>query len=91
MKNAPTVNAMTKNGVEQLKENPIFSMAIEQIIDEITVSKFNIKTFLSNVEEKKNIIGTGDLEGLDKNQFEQLAKEIQELRHKEVSIHEIIT
>lgn len=90
-KNVPAVNTMTAHVVEALRENPAFSTAIDEIEKEITPSEFNIESFLSNVEEKKNIIGGGKLNGLDRGGFEELAQEIQELIHKEVSIHETIT
>lgn len=90
-KNAPAVKIMTENVVNELKNNSIYAAAIEEIKEEITESRFNIESFLSNVEEKKNIIGRGKLNGLNKEQFVELAKEIQKLIHKEVSIHETIT
>lgn len=90
-KNAPAVKIMTENVVNELKNNSMYAAAIEEIKEEITESRFNIESFLSNVEEKKNIIGKGRLNGLNKEQFVELAKEIQKLIHKEVSIHETIT
>lgn len=90
-KNAPAVAAMTRNVVSELKKNPKYETAIDEIVTEITREKFNIESFLSNVEEKKNIIGNGQLNGLNRKDFEELAKEIEKLIHKEVSIHEKIS
>lgn len=89
--NVPAVTTMTDNVVKDLNKNPVYSVAIDEIKAEITLSKFNIESFLTNVEEKKNIIGKGKLNGLDKSQFEELADEMQKLIHKQVSIHEKIT
>lgn len=90
-KNVPAVNVLTKNVVQEIKKNDLYSVAIDEIIDEITIARFNIESFLSNVEVKKNIIGRGKLNGLDKKQFEELTQEMQKLIHEQVSIHEKIT
>ena len=88
--NAPAVTAMTENVVRELKKNPVYEKAIDEIIEEITIPMFNIESFLSNVEEKKNVVGKGTLNNLDKKQFGELACEIQKLIHGQVSIHEKI-
>ena len=90
-KNVPAVGTMTQNIVTELKKDPIYAQAIDEIIEEVTREKFNIESFLSNVEEKKTIIGRGTLNGLNKQQFEELAKKIQKLIHEQVSIHKQIS
>lgn len=89
-KNIPAVTKMTQNVVEKLRRDPLYEKAINEIIEEITESKFSIESFLTNIEEKKNIIGKGTLNGLDKSQFQKLAGELQKLIHKEVSVHDKI-
>ncbi len=89
-KNAPAVTALTKNVVDELNKNMSYKVAIDEIIDEISEDKFNIESFLSNVEEKRHIIGNGELNGLKKKQFEELANQIEKLIHKGVSVHEEI-
>ena len=89
-KNVPAVTVLTKNIVEELKQKPEYK-TIDEIIEEITKSKFTIESFLSNIEGKINIIGNGKLNGLEKKDFKALAAHIKELIHKEVSIHNNIT
>lgn len=84
---APTVKGLTDYVVTKLREDPQYSAAIDEIITEITEDKFHIESFLSNVEEKKNIIGQGTLNGLNKQQFTELADQIKQLIHDQVSIH----
>lgn len=84
---APTVKGLTDYVVTKLREDPQYSAAIDEIITEITKDKFHIESFLSNVEEKKNIIGQGTLNGLNKQQFTELADQIKQLIHDQVSIH----
>lgn len=73
--------------VTELQKDPQYSAAIDEIITETTEDKFHIESFLSNVEEKKNIIGQGTLNGLNKQQFTDLADQIKQLIHDQVSIH----
>lgn len=86
----PAVGAMTNNIVNKLRTNPLYNKVIDEIIDEITEPKFNIESFLSNIEEKRNIIGKGTLNGLQKSQMDELSKEIKRLMHEQVSIHDEI-
>lgn len=93
-KNVPAVGKMTNNIVSELKKKPIYAIALNEIEEEIThdygAGKFNIETLLSNIEEKKAIIGKGKLNELTKAEFEQLSNDIKMLIHQEVSIHEKI-
>lgn len=84
---APTVKGLTDYVVTKLRKDPQYSAAIDEIITEITEDKFHIESFLSNVEEKKNIIGQGILNGLNKQQFTDLADQIKQLIHAQVNIH----
>lgn len=89
-KTVPAVETLTNKVVDELNKNKSYKAAIDEIRDEISKDKFNIESFLSNVEEKRHIIGNGELNGLEKVQFEELANQIEQLVHKEVSVHEKI-
>jgi hypothetical protein len=51
------------------------------------VEKFNIEYILSNIIQKKEIIGNGKLNELDKNDFEELEAEIKKAIKEKVSVH----
>ncbi len=91
-KNVPAVKTMTEDIIKELRQKPEYSSAIDEIEAEISAnSDFTIETFLTNIEEKQNIIGSGILNGLDSKKMDQLSKDIKILIHNEVSVHREIT
>jgi hypothetical protein len=89
----PAIGELTKSIVEQLSrieqediENK-YKTALEQIRTELTEEKFNIEYILSNVIKKKEIIGEGTLNGLNKVEFEELETQIKKAIREKVSVH----
>lgn len=83
----PAVQEMTQEIEAELKSTQEFSAAVDEIKQEIGENKFNIETLLSNIEEKRNIIGNGTLNGLNKKEFDDLAKTIKDSIRNIVSVH----
>jgi hypothetical protein len=95
----PAISELTKSIVAALSiiekdedgndiENK-FKTALENIKAELDSKKqdFNIEYILSNVIQKKDIIGEGALNGLNKVEFEQLETEIKKAIKEKVSVH----
>jgi hypothetical protein len=93
----PAIRELTKNIVEAIsivekdndgnnKENK-YKTALEDINTELTEEKYNIEYILSNVIQKKEIIGKGTLNGLDKDEFEELETQIKKAIKEKVSVH----
>ncbi len=89
--NVPAVDTMTKSVVEDLCKEDVYRNAIQEIKQEIIKRNgelgFHIESLLSNVEEKKEIIGEGTLNGLSEKEFIELSQKIQNLIHDLVSVH----
>jgi hypothetical protein len=85
----PAIEALTKKIEKTLRKEPSFKAALKEIKEEITSNglNYNIETLLSNLEQKIQIISNGTLNGLDKNNFNKLVKELKEQIKKEVSVH----
>jgi len=86
----PVIKEMTNIVVKELSKKSEFETAIKQIRIEIGEEKFNIESFLSNVESKKNIIGTGTLNGLDRKGFDELIRKTKQQIINIVSVHKKI-
>ncbi|MDR0515959.1 MAG: SIR2 family protein [Fibromonadaceae bacterium] len=86
----PNIGKMTKEIEDILCQNSLYTNAIEEIKQELR-EKFTVETFLSNIEQKSQIIENGTLNGLKKVQFVELAEEIKKLIKERVSIHEKIS
>lgn len=90
----PAVNNMTKSISTKLRKTQKFVSALDEIEAEIVVKygdgRFNVETLLTNIEEKKEVIGQGSLNGLSQNEFLELSKEIKRNIHAIVSIHKKI-
>lgn len=89
--NVPAIGAMTESVMADLCKEEKYKNAVLEIKQEIIDRKgkegFHIEALLSNVEEKKEIIGKGTLNGLKKDDFARLSQEIQNLIHDIVSVH----
>lgn len=87
----PLVESMTRIVIDEIMAgSPEFATAVAEIKTEIEqgTGTFNIESFLSCVEAKRTVIGAGELNGLDLNQFSDLAKLVKTLVVKHVSVHE---
>lgn len=89
-KTVPAIGPMTKMIEDKLNETESYKVAISEIKLEIGNEKYNIESFLSNVESKKNVIGDGKLNGLTKDDFEKLILETKKEIINIVSIHKEI-
>src|SRR5699024_3388536 len=79
---------MTSEIVEEIGNcNDNFRNALEEIKGELGDDNFNVETILSNLEQKKAIIGLGKLNSLNKKEFKELILRIKELIRNKVSIH----
>lgn len=87
----PAIGAMTKSVMTDLCKEEKYEKAVLEIKQEIIERKgkegFHIESLLSNIEEKKEIIGKGILNGLNEEDFANLSQKIQDLIHDIVSVH----
>jgi hypothetical protein len=86
----PAIGKMTELIETHLNKTEKFKSAIQEIKQEIGEIKFNIETFLSNIEEKQHIIGNGVLNGLIHDEFTELIDETKCQIREIVSIHKDI-
>jgi hypothetical protein len=89
-KNIPTIGRMSELVETELNKIEKYKVAIAEIKQEIGVEKYNIETFLSNIEEKKHIIGNGTLNGLNLGDLDALITEMKEQIRNIVCVHEKI-
>lgn len=91
----PAVGEMTKSIVSDLCNEDKYKNATMEIRQEIIKrngeSGFHIESLLSNVEEKREIIGNGTLNNLVEKDFIELSQKIQNLIHDLVSVHNNFT
>jgi len=88
--NIPAIVKMTEIIEAELNKTEKYKSAIEEIKQEIGVDKYNIETFLSNIEEKRHIIGNGTLNGLKIGEIDSLINEMKNQIRKLVCVHEKI-
>ena len=90
--NVPAIGKMTSKIEEILNKAETYKTAITEIKKEISDSGnlYTVETLLSNLEQKKEIIGTGTLNGLKKENIYKLIKEVKKEIQKIVSIHKKI-
>ena len=81
----PAIGKMTECVLEKLMEKEEFENALKEIMLEIP--DLTIESLLSNLETKKNIIGNGTINGLDKSLFEEMLFETKKKIIEIVSIH----
>jgi len=89
----PAISKLTEDIVSAISttekgEENKFKTALEEIKTELTEEKYNIEYLLSNVIQKKEIIGEGSLNGLCKSGFEELEKLIKKTIKEKVSVHQ---
>ena len=83
----PAIGKMTALIETELSKTKLYELAILEIKSEIGVEKYNIESFLSNIESKKSILGDGKLNGLTRDDFENLVLDTKKEIIKIVSIH----
>ncbi|ADD67490.1 conserved hypothetical protein [Denitrovibrio acetiphilus DSM 12809] len=85
----PAVKEMTATVLDEINDET-FKLAIENITEEIVAEEhsFNIESFLTKLEQKHEVIGTGTLNGLNRSGFESLIIKTKDEICKIVSIHE---
>lgn len=83
----PSIIPLTEEIVNELSEKKSdYGILFEELKTELE-SKFNLETVLTNLEQKCEIIGSGTLNGLNKQGFEELIKEYKESIRNKISIH----
>jgi hypothetical protein len=90
-KYVPAVTEMTEmieNYIVSI-DNGKYKNSIQEIKAELG-NKYNIEIFLSNIEQKKQLIGNGKLNGLESLDFDKLIKTTKEKIKEAVGIHNII-
>ena len=88
----PAIQKMTTDIVGGIVEEAAWKKAIEEIKSEIESENktFTIETILSKLELKKQVVGNGKINDLDKNGFDELIKEIKKQIHAKVSVQDKI-
>lgn len=84
----PAIGQMTKDIVKELsEENEDNKFALAEIEIELK-GNYNIETVLSNLEQKSHLLsGENKLNGLKKDQFDELIMKVKEKVRKKVSVH----
>ncbi len=90
--NIPAIGKMTSDIEKNLGRTEKYKIAFEGIKEEILDKKniYTVETLLSNLEQKKEIIGMGELNGLKQDDISELIKKIKKEIQKIVSIHKKI-
>lgn len=86
----PAIGELTSSIVTELSKSPKFCSALSEIREEIDEADHNIETILTNLEQKKQVIGKGTLNGLTLTEIIELVKSMKELIRQQVSVHEKI-
>ncbi len=85
----PAIGEMTKLLEAEIIKNAKLKPAVDEIKAELTSTPlgFNVETFLTNVEDKIRVMGSGTLNTLNKNEFRELATQIRKNILNIVSVH----
>jgi len=88
----PAIRKMTSDIETELNKKSKYNVAINEIRQEIESKKlsYNVESLLSNIEQKIQIIGDGNLNNLGKDDFDSLMSEIKKQIREIVSIHKQI-
>jgi hypothetical protein len=88
----PAIGKMTSNIETELSKISKYKTAINKIRQEIESKElsYNVESLLSNIEQKIQIIGNGNLNKLGKNDFDSLMNEIKKQIRETVSVHKQI-
>lgn len=83
----PAIATLTQEIELVLSATKKYQIAFEEIKIEIGKDKYTIESLLSNVEQKRQIIGNGKLNGLNRADFDKLIRQIKNKIREKVSIH----
>lgn len=84
----PPIEPMTTEIVNTIgQSNEKYNVAIAEIKAELGEDNFNVETLLSNLEQKFSLIGASTLNGLLREDFLHLIKEVKKNIHRLVSVH----
>ena len=87
----PAIGLLTNEVIEILSgKNEKYKALLLEVKEELG-TKFNIETILTNLEQKREIIGKGILNGLDNAGFIALIKDFKEEIRKKISVHKSFT
>jgi hypothetical protein len=87
----PAIKELTESIVSDIsKQEKKYKTALENIKKEVGEKNYNIEYILSNIIQKKEIIGEGELNGLKKDGFEELEKQIKKAIKEKVSVHQYV-
>lgn len=84
----PSLAGLTKEVEKELPTE--YKKAVEEIKAEIGQEEYNIETLLSNIEQKRDVIGGGSLNGLIYSDFMELITRIKNLIRIKVGVHKNI-
>lgn len=87
----PAVQDMTNKVEANITAEDKYKDAIQEIKAEIGEAHYNVEALLTNIEEKRNVIGNGILNGLCKDDFDRLDSIIKNKIRELVSVHDLIT
>lgn len=82
----PAIKKMTELVEDKINKNVSYKTAIEEIKTELG-DRYTVETLLSNLELKKQVIGTSIINGLKKSDVDELIKSIKDEIRDLVSIH----
>ena len=88
--NIPAMRKMTEMIESELSKMKKYKSAIKEIKQEIGDDKYNIEALLSNIEEKRHIIGKGTLNGLKLKDFNFLVTKTKNQIREIVCVHKKI-
>jgi len=83
----PAIGPLTNNVVDILSDiKEEYKILFNEINEELG-EKFNIETILTNLEQKREIIGKGTLNGLEYNGFLDLIQSFKDKIREKISVH----
>jgi hypothetical protein len=88
----PGIDMMTEQIENALSRELHYKKAIKEIKQEMVLRNeiFTVETWLSNIEQKCQVIGNGILNGLKREQFVGFSKKIKNIVKEQVSVHKNI-
>jgi len=84
----PAVAQMTTSVVNTLSATDAWKVALEQIKEEIDDTRYSVESLLTTIETKREVVGSGQLNGLDNAGLTELAKELKREIGKLASVHD---
>jgi len=92
--NVPAIGKLTDEIeveiLDAFKDIPRMRKAYLDIKNEIAKERYTIETILSSLELKKQVVGSSSINGIDKEEFDQLINAIKKRIRQKISIHTAI-